>query len=194
VIQLPRHVAGMVDACIPAAVTMVCMYWRGKRPELVWNLPDDVNSSEWDDFFEEGRRLVRQAGLSEGSLKEYLGELNVPLAVKYQQLFGLDGLFRMLNDDCPPIPVFDRSFMFLGTPSYGHAAVVIDRTKELLVLIDPANYPKFRAEYSMREFLEAWKRRSNLAIVIYPEDAPVQFTSVPSTLKTLTDFFGGDKV
>jgi len=187
---LPKLIPAYSDDCVVASVTMVCMYWRVKRLDLRWNLPEDLEASEWDGFLQEGRRRVRQAGLPEGSLYEYLGELGLPLTVKYKQLFGLESIFSMLNAEIPPVPVFDRSFMFTGRQSYGHAGVVVGRTKELIVMMDPANAPRIRTEYSMREFSEAWKKRNNLTILIYPEDMQVQLTEVPSKAKTLTEFLG----
>jgi hypothetical protein len=191
VISLPRHLPGIANDCVPASVAMVCMYWRVKRPDLLWNLPKDAKASEWDEFHEEARRRVREPGISEGILSQYLQELNIPLAAQYKQLFGLESMFSMLNSEVPPIPVFDRSYMFLGTPSYGHAGVVVDRTRELIVLIDPANSPKFLAEYSIRQFSESWKRRNNLTILIYPEDVTPSFIEVPSKTRTLPEYFPG---
>lgn len=191
VISLPRHLSGFANYCVPAAVVMVCMYWRVKRPDLLWNLPLDPNASEWDEFHEEACKRVREPGLSEGILSQYLHELNIPLEAQYKQLFGLESIFGMLNSGVPPIPVFDRSYMFLGTPSYGHAGVVVDRTRELIVLIDPANSPKFLAEYSIRQFSGSWKKRNNLSILIYPEDELPSFIEVASKAKTLPEFFPG---
>jgi hypothetical protein len=50
-IDIPKKIKATGHNCVVASINMVCMYWRKTKPTLKWNILEDFETSEWDEFY-----------------------------------------------------------------------------------------------------------------------------------------------
>lgn len=186
-IDLPMMVKATGHECMVASVTMVCMYWRKEKQNLNWNRPLDFEDHEWTDFYQKGLKHVRSSGIPSNDIKDFLKELTVPLKVKLEYLQDSSELTKLLSLKIPPIVIYDREYFWRLGHGIGHAVVVIDETKEMLITADPSLYPRRSYSLSKKDFEEAWKFKQNATVIISPKAYKLKHREIPSV--TLETFF-----
>lgn len=185
-ITLPKKISARGHDCVVASVTMVCMYWRQAKQNLSWNLPLDFDHEEWSNFFKKGLTYVRRSGMPFNNTRRYLRTLDLPLNEKLEFLEDAYGLRNCLRANIPPIVFYDRNYFFKHESGIGHAVVLVDQTEEMFVSIDPSFGPKYVHKLPKTDFGEAWKRKQNATVIIYPKSYRIKEIKTPST--TLMDY------
>jgi hypothetical protein len=179
-IDLPLKVKATGHNCVPASVTMVCAYWRKSKPTLKWKLPEDINSSEWTEFFKSGFKYVKASGMPTNSIQRYLKSLSVPLNARLEHMSNSHQLLNLLNVDVPIIVFYNQDFYLKGEKGIGHAAVVVDKTEETFVTVDAAFYPKCIHQIPKKVLEEAWEMEQKSAIIISPKSIKFSRVKIPS--------------
>jgi hypothetical protein len=164
-IDLPKMMGAKGNECVVACVTMVAMYWRNTKMNLNWNLPNDFESREWNDFFEKGLSYVRMSGMPQNNIRRFLKALNLPLEAKLEFLEDMYGLRNLIDMNIPPIPLYDHTYFLKNIRGPGHSVVLVDQTDELFVSINPSLEPKFY--YA--------------TIIIYPKTYRIEEIKIPTT-------------
>ena len=185
-INIPKKVSAFGHDCVVASVTMVCMYWRQKKPDLSWNLPLDFDHEDWNKFIEKGKTYVRTSGMPFNNINRFLRTLSLPLTAKLELLEDTYGLRNLMRALIPPIVFYDRNYFFKNERGIGHAVVMVEQTQEMFTSIDPSFGPKYIHRLYKTDFEEAWKLKQNTTIIIYPKSYTLKGKKTPSI--TLTRF------
>jgi len=170
-LELPRRIEATGFECVVSCVTMVSMYWRKEVSRLGWNMPEDSNAPEWDEFYKRGCKFISpMSGVALRKIDGYLKSIQLPLTLKLAPLHGVYVLEKLTKCNIPPIVLFDFYYYHKGiVKNPFHAAVVMEVTAENILTVDPSFINKDRTAYYRREFEKAWNIAENHAIVIYPK-------------------------
>ncbi len=179
-IDIPKKIKATGHNCVAACVSMVCIYWRKARPSLKWNIPDDFESSEWDEFYERGLKYIKNSGMPSDAIGRFLKNLNMPLRVRLEHLANPYQITRLLNAHVPPIIIYNQDYYFKEEKGIGHAAIVVDQTSEQFITFDSSFFPKCIHPVSKTEFEVAWKIEQNSAIIIFPKSVKFSHEEIPS--------------
>lgn len=179
-IDIPEKIKATGHNCVVATVTMVCMYWRKKRPSLNWSLSEDFGGSDWNDFSRKGEKYIKASGMPTDTIMQFLKNLNMPLKARLEHLTDSHQLTRLLDDLIPPIVLYNQDYYLKGEKGIGHAAILVDKTAEQFVTFDSSFYPKCIHSVSRKEFEEAWKMEQNSTIIITPESVKFRREEIPS--------------
>lgn len=191
-IKLPKFIDAIGNDCLVACVTMVCMYWREKKQDSSWNLSLDFDNKEWDDILKKGQTYVRISGMPFNNVAHFLRRLKIPLSARLVHLEDVYGLTDLIYRDVPPIVLYDRNYFLKHIHGIGHAAILVDHTKELFISIDPSLGEKYTFKLPKDDFAEAWESKQNATIIICPKSYTVRETKIPST--TLMEYLSkGEK-
>jgi hypothetical protein len=180
-ITLPKYIEATGFECLVSCVTMVAMYWRNQKPNMHWTMPHNFDDDDWKKMFNGGLKYVKSSGVPFNSITRYLKSLNLPLKATLELLADIYELDKLMDLNIPPIVIYDRYFMLRGikmTPF--HSVVLIDKTPETFVVIDPSLAPKFRVSLPKTDFKEAWKITQNATIIIAPQTYKVRRRKIPS--------------
>jgi hypothetical protein len=179
-IDIPKKIKAAGHNCAVASINMVCMYWRKTRPTLKWSIPEDFESSEWNEFYQKGLKYIKSSGMPTDAIIRYLKNLNMPLKARLEHLTGSYQLARLLNVNIPPIVLYNQEYYLKGEKGIGHAAILIDKTEEMFITFDSFFYPKCIHPISKKEFEEAWKTEQNSTIIISPKSVKFRRAEIPS--------------
>jgi hypothetical protein len=180
-ITLPKYIAATGFECVVSCVTMVTMYWRNQKPKMHWSISHDFDDKDWSNMFNEGLKYVKSSGVPFNSITRYLKSLKLPLKATLELLPDIYELDKLMDLNIPPIVIYDRYFMLRGirmTPF--HSVVLIDKTLEMFVAIDPSLTPKFRVSLPKADFKEAWQITHNATIIIAPQTYKFRRRKIPS--------------
>lgn len=168
-ITLPRKIEATGFECLVASVIMVTMYWRLQDPTLEWDISANIDGAEWATVLQRGISKIKNSGMPFNTLKRYLRSLRFPLTAKLEYLQHPSQLTRLFSFDIPPIVLYDRYYMLKGIPREPHHAVVlVDKTQENFISVDPSLGPKFQSSLSENDFAPAWAMTRNATIIITP--------------------------
>jgi hypothetical protein len=179
-IDIPKKIKATGHNCVVASINMVCMYWRKTKPTLKWNISEDFESSEWDEFFQKGLKYIKNSGMPTNAIIRYLKDLNMPLKARLEHLVNSYQLARLLNANIPPIVLYNQEYYLKGEKGIGHAAILVDKTEEMFITFDSFFHPKCIHPISKKEFEEAWKIEQNSTIVISPKSVKFRHAEIPS--------------
>ena len=180
-ITLPKHIEATGFECLISCTTMVCMYWRSQKPSLPWKMSGNFNDKDWNAVFNKGLKYVRSSGVPFNSIRRYLISLKFPLKVSLEFLPDIYEVEKLMDLNIPPIVLYDRYFMLRGIPRTPfHSVVLVDKTKELFIAVDPSLAPKFRISLSKNDFKEAWEITQKATIIITPKTYKSRRRKVPS--------------
>jgi hypothetical protein len=180
-INLPKKISATSNDCLVACVTMVCMYWRESKQSLHWNISANLDGQEWSDVYQKGLSYVRMSGMPTNNIKRFLSTLDFPLNSRLEFVEDARQLTNLLGFNIPPIVIYDRDFLLRNVHGIGHAAVLVDQTKEMFVTVDPSLHPKYIYKPPKTDFEEAWKLKQNATVIIYPKSYKIRHREVPST-------------
>jgi hypothetical protein len=179
-IDIPKKIKATGHNCVAASVSMVCTYWRKARPSLKWNISDDFESSEWDEFYKKGLKYIKNSGMPSDSIGRFLKNLDMPLRARLEHLENSYQITRLLNAHVPPIVIYNLDYFFKEERGIGHAAIVVDHTPEQFITFDSFFFPKCIRPVSKKEFEVAWKIEQNSAIIISPKSVKFSHEEIPS--------------
>ena len=179
-IDIPKRIKATGHNCAVASINMVCMYWRKTKPTLKWNISEDFESSEWDEFYQKGLKYIKSSGMPTDAIIQYLKNLNMPLKARLEHLSDSYQLARLLNINVPPIVLYNQEYYLKGEKGIGHAVILIDKTEEMFITFDSFFYPKCIHPISKKEFEEAWKIEQNSTIIISPKSVKFRRAEIPS--------------
>jgi hypothetical protein len=179
-IDIPKKTKATGHNCVVAAVSMVCMYWRKKRPTLDWSISEDLESPDWNSFSQKGEKYIKASGMPTDAIARFLKNLDMPLKARLEHLTDSHQLIRLLDDLIPPIVLYNQDYYLKGEKGIGHAAILVDKTQEQLITYDSSFYPKCIHPVSKKEFEEAWKMEQNSTIVISPKSVKFRREEIPS--------------
>jgi len=180
-IVLPKHIEATGFECIVASIVMVTMYWRQQEPDLDWNISKDVNDPDWKSFLQRGKLKIKNSGMPFNTLKRFLRSLRIPLTARLEYLQHPSQLARLISFNIPPIVLYDRYFMLKGIPREPHHAVVlVEKTQENFISIDPSLGPKFQTALLEKDFSLAWAQTRNATIIITPRRISIRRRKRPS--------------
>ena len=191
-IDIPKRVKATGHNCVVASINMVCMYWRKTKPTLKWDISEDFESSEWDEFYQKGLKYVKNSGMPTDAIIRYLKNLNMPLKTRLEHLTNSHQLARLLNINVPPIVLYNQEYYLKGEKGIGHAVILVDKTEEMFITFDSSFYPKCIHPISKKEFEEAWKIEQNSAIIISPKSVKFRRAEIPS--KTINMYLATEAV
>jgi hypothetical protein len=180
-IDLPKKISATGNDCLVASVLMVCMYWRKSRQSPRWNIADNLDDQEWDKVYQKGLGYVKMSGMPTNNIKWFLNTLNFPLDSRLELVEDTRQLTNLLSLNIPPIVIYDRDYLIRSVHGIGHAVVLVDKTEEMLVSIDPSLHPKYVYKLPKTDFEEAWKFKQNATVIIYPKSYKIRHREIPST-------------
>lgn len=179
-IDIPKKIKATGHDCVAASVTMVCAYWRKMRPGLKWNISDNFDSPEWDEFCKKGSKYIKNSGMPTDAIGRFLKNLNMPLKVRLEHLADSYQISRLLNAHVPPIVIYNQDYFFKEEKGIGHAAIVVDQTPEQFITFDSSFYPKCIHPVSKKDFEKSWEIEQNSAIIISPKSVKFGHEEIPS--------------
>lgn len=179
-IDIPKKIKATGHNCVVASVAMVCMYWRKKKPILNWNISEDLDSPDWNDFSQKGAKFIKASGMPTDTIIRFLKNLDIPLKARLEHLTNSHQLIRLLDDLIPPIVLYNQDYYLKGEKGIGHAAILVDKTAEQFITFDSSFYPKCIHPVSKEGFEEAWKMEQNSTIIISPRSVKFRREEIPS--------------
>jgi hypothetical protein len=179
-IDIPKKIKATGHNCVVASINMVCMYWRKSKPTLKWNVSEDFESSEWNEFYQKGLKYIKNSGVPTDAIPKYLKNLNMPLTARLEHLTNFYQLTRLLSINVPPIVLYNQEYYLKGEKGIGHAAIIVDETAEQFITFDSSFYPKCIHPVSKKGFEEAWKMEQNSTINICPKSVKFRHEEIPS--------------
>lgn len=180
-IDLPKKVSATGNECLVACVAMVCMYWRKSKQRLRWNITSNLDDPEWNEVYKKGLGYVRMSGMPTNNIKLFLDSLNFPLNSALELVEDTRQLTNLMSFLIPPIVIYDRDYFLRSVHGIGHAVVLVDKTDEMFVSIDPSLHPKYIFKLPKADFEEAWKFTQNATVIIYPKSYKMRHREIPST-------------
>jgi hypothetical protein len=187
-IDIPKKIKATGHNCVVAAVAMVCMYWRKKKPTLSWHISEDLESPDWNDFSHKGEKYIKSSGMPTDTIIRFLKNLNMPLNPRLEHLTNSHQLIRLLDDLIPPIVLYNQDYYLREEKGIGHAAILVDKTAEQFITFDSSFYPKCVHPVSKKEFEEAWNMEQNSTIIISPKSVKFRREEISSRTRTIDTY------